>query len=139
MAANVLPIFTLVPNCPGVAISAANTSRDGGGVLVTLFTAATNGSLISKITFTSAQATAASSALRVMRIFVTDTVGANPMLRGEVLLPLIVASNTVIGAAATFTFTDGLVLKSGQIVKVSQSIYGSVADQTHVIAEGGDY
>jgi hypothetical protein len=139
MAANIDPIFTLIPNCPGVAIAAANTARDGSGALVTLFTAGLNGSLLSKITFTSAQATPAASALKVMRIFITDAAGANPMLRGEILLPTVTPSATVIGAAATFTFTDGLVLKSGQIVKVSQSVYGSVADLTHAFAEGGDY
>ena len=139
MPANIYAIFTNVPNCQGTLISAANTARDGSGTLVTLFTAGANGSLLSKITFTSSQLAAAASALKVMRIFVTDTAGANPILRGEVLLPLVTASTTVIGASATFTFTDGLVLKSGQLVRVSQSIYAGVQDQTAAIAEGGDY
>lgn len=139
MAANTVPIFTLVPNCASANIAAANTARDGSGSLVTLFTAGTNGSLLSKITFTSSQTTAAASALRVMRIFITDAAGANPRLRGEILLPVLTASTTVIGATAQFVFTDGIVLKSGQLVKVTQSIYGSAADATDVFAEGGDY
>ena len=139
MPANTAPIFTQFPNCPVVTITAANTARDGSGSLVTLFTAGTNGSLLSKVTFTNSQATAGVSVLKVMRIFVTDTAGANPKLRGEVLLPTLTPSNTVIGATATFTFTDGLVLKSGQIVKVSQSLCATAADNSDVVAEGGDY
>lgn len=139
MPANTAPIFTSIPNCQVSTIAAANTAGDGSGSLVTAFTAGANGSLLSKITFTSAQSTVAASALKVMRIYVTDSSGANPTKRGEILLPALTGSNTVINATATFTFTDGLVLKSGQIIKVSQSIYASAADQTHVISEGGDY
>ena len=139
MPANTTPIFTLVPNCPSATIAAANTSRDGSGALVTLFTAGANGSLISRIVFTNSQATAGISALKVCRIFVTDTAGANPKLRGEILLPALTASNTVIGATATFTFTDNLVIKSGQIVKVSQSLCATALENTDVFAEGGDY
>lgn len=139
MPANTAPIFTLVPNCQVSVIAAANTAGDGSGSLVTAFTAGTNGSLLGKITFIAAQATVGASALKVMRIFVTDASGVTLTKRGEILLPALTGSTTVIGATATFTFTDGLILKSGQIVKVSQSIYASAADQTHVIAEGGDY
>jgi hypothetical protein len=139
MPANTSPIFTLVPNVGFARLAAANTARDGSGTLATVFTATTDGSLLNKITFTSAQAAAAASALRVMRIFITDTSGANPRLRGEILLPAVTASTTVIGATATFTFTDGLILRSGQLVQVSQSVYAGVQDQTDCIAEGGNY
>jgi hypothetical protein len=139
MPANTSPIFTLVPNVGFARLAAANTARDGSGTITTIFTAGTDGSLLNKITFTSAQASAAASALKVMRIFITDTSGANPRLRGEILLPAITASATVIGAAATFTFTDGLILRNGQLVQVSQSVYASAADQTDCIAEGGNY
>lgn len=139
MAANTSPIFTLTPNCATATIDSANITRDGSGVLITLFTAGANGSLISRIVFTSSQATAGASVLKVCRIFVTDSAGANPKLRGEILLPGLSPSNTVIGATATFTFTDSLVIKAGQIVKVSQSLRATAADNTDVIAEGGDY
>lgn len=139
MAANKSPIFTLVPNCNSVLIAAANTARDGSGTLVTLFTAGANGSLLSKITFTGSQTTPAASAVRVMRIFITDNAGANPVLRGEIVLSAVTSSNTAIGPTTLFQFTDGLILKSGQIVKVSQSVYVTSADQTAAVAEGGDY
>lgn len=139
MAANTSPIFTLTPNCSSSNIAAANTARDGSGTLVTSFTAGANGSLLSKITFTSSQATAAASSARVMRIFITDNAGANPRLRSEVVLPAVTASAAGIGATVQVVFTDGIVLRTGQIVKTSQSVYAGVADNTDVFAEGGDY
>jgi len=139
MPANTAPIFTLVPNTPTATIAAANTARDGSGSLVDLFTSGVNGSRIDFITFTSAQATPAASAARVQRVFLTDTSGLNPRLISEVAMSAVTASNTAIGATSTITFTNGLILKSGQLIKVSQSVYGSAADQTHVVARGGDY
>ena len=139
MAANTSPIFTLIPEATTANIAAANTARDGSGTLVSLFTAGTNGSRIDFITFTSAQATPAASALRVCRVFLTNTSGANPRLISEVALAAVTASNTAIGATATITFTNGLVIASGQQIRVTQSVYGSAADATDVIARGGDY
>lgn len=139
MAANTSPIFTAIPNCQVSFITAANTARDGSGALVTAFTAGTNGSLLSTITFTNDAAAVGVSVLKVVRVFVTDTSGANPTLLSEALLPLITSSNTVIGATVTVTYTNGLVIKSGQIVKVSQSLCATSADNSAVVAQGGDY
>ena len=139
MAANTAPIFVLTPNLASANLAAANTARDGSGTLVPLFTATTNGSRVDYIVFTSAQATPAASALKVCRVFVTDASNLNPRLRAEVLLPTLTPSNTVIGATATITFTNGLVLASGQQIKVTQSIYASAADATDVFAHGGNY
>lgn len=139
MAANQNPIFTLVPNAAVSTISSANTARDGSGSLVTAFTAGANGSRVDFITFTSSQATPAASAARVQRVFLTDTGGANPTLIQEVVLAAVTASATAIGATSTITFTNGLVINTGQIIKVSQSIYGSAADGTAVLVRGGNY
>jgi hypothetical protein len=139
MAANITPIFTLTPEAVTANIAAANTARDGSGTLVSLFTAGTNGSRIDFITFTSSQATAAASALRICRVFLTNTSGTNPRLISEVSLAAVTASNTAIGATSTITFTNGLVLASGQQIKVTQSVYGSAADATDVLLRGGDY
>jgi hypothetical protein len=43
------------------------------------------------------------------------------------------------GPTATYTFTDGLVIMTGQIVKVSQSLCANTLENTDVFAEGGDY
>jgi len=139
MPANTLPIFTLTPNATTCTIAAANTARDGSGSLVTAFTAGSNGSRVDFITFTSSQTTAAASSARVQRVYLTDTAGLNPRLISEVAMSAVTASSTVIGAVQTITFTNGLVIASGQIIKVSQSVYASAADNTDVIVRGGDY
>jgi hypothetical protein len=131
--------FVATPKATVSQIAAANTARDGSGTLVTAFTAGSNGSRIDFIKFTSSQATAAASALRVCRVYLTDTSGANPTLIEEVLLPAVTASNTVIGSTVTITFSNGLCIASGQQIRVSQSIYGSAADGTSVLVRGGDF
>tara|TARA_R110000868_G_scaffold168322_1_gene403021 strand:+ start:278 stop:697 length:420 start_codon:yes stop_codon:yes gene_type:complete len=139
MAANTAPIFTLTPNCPVVTVAAANTARDGSGTLVTLFTAGADGSRIESITFTSAQATAAVNSAMVGRVFLTDNTGANPRLISEVAISAITASNSVIGSTSTISYSNGLIIPTGCILKVSQSLYASAADQMHVTARGGNY
>lgn len=139
MPANTTPIFTLTPNCPVVEIAAANAARDGSGTLVTLFTAGVNGSRIESITFTSAQATAALNSAMVGRVFLTDTAGANPRLINEIVITAVTASNTVVGANNTILFSNGLIIPSGCILKVAQSVYVGVQDKVHVIAKGGNY
>lgn len=139
MPANTDPIFTLVPNCPVSFITAANTARDGSGTLVTAFTAGANGALVSQVTFTNDAASVGASALKVMRLFVTDASGANPALFQEVAMTAATSSNTVVGATCSITFVNGLVLKSGQLLKVSQSLHATSADDTAVVIQGGDY
>ena len=137
MAVN--PNFTLNPRATGSRIAAANTARDGSGTLVTSFTAGASGSRLDFITFTSAQLTPAASSLRIMRVFLTDTSGLNPRLISEVSLPAVTASNTAIGATATITFTNGLVIAAGQLIQTTQSVYAGVQDQTDVLSRGGDF
>lgn len=155
MAANTTPIFILSPIVATATIAAANTARDGSGSLVDLFTAPTDGGKINTIKFQSAQATAAASSGMVVRVFVTDTAGANPRLLVESVLTSATASNTVIGAFTSIDFVNGvtvngttvtnnnfyggIALDTGQIVKVSQSVYAGVQDQNHVSAIGGYY
>jgi len=139
MPANTSPIFTLTPKASLANIAAANTARDGSGTLVTLFTAGTNGSRVDFITFTSSQATPAASAARVMRVYLTNESGLLPELISEIVLPAVTASATAIGATATITFTNGLIINAGQIIRVSQSVYGSAADATDVLLRGGNF
>lgn len=139
MAANQVPIFVLTPNCIPVVMTVANIAADGSGTLYTALTAGTNGSRVNSITFTSSQVTVGASVLKVCRIYVTDAAGANPTLIGEIPLPLTTRSNTVIGATATFTWANGLLLKSGQLLKTSHTLNATAADNTSVLANGGDY
>jgi hypothetical protein len=137
MAVN--PQFAATPKATTSRIAAANTARDGSGTLVTSFTAGASGSRLDFITFASSQATAGASALRICRVFLTDTSGLNPRIISEVSLPAVTASNTAVGATVTITFTNGLVIGAGQIVQTTQSVYGGVADNTDVLARGGDF
>tara|TARA_R110000868_G_scaffold178984_1_gene418915 strand:- start:182 stop:601 length:420 start_codon:yes stop_codon:yes gene_type:complete len=139
MAANTVPIFTLTPNTVTASISAANTASDGSGSLVTLFTAGANGSRVDSITFQNAQIALAASSAMVCRVFVTDTSGANPRLISEVAQAAATRSASVIGATTTITYGNGLLLASGQLLKVIQSVYAGVQDLQHAIARGGDY
>ena len=139
MAANTTPIFVLTPKFSTAASAAANTASDGSGALVTLFTAGANGSLISSIKVNNAQISAALSSAMGVRIFITDTAGANPRLHSEAALPAATRSLTAVGATATINFLGGLQIAAGQIVKVCQSAYAGVQDLTHFSAQGGDY
>lgn len=139
MPANTAPIFIAVPQVGFARITAANTARDGSGTLNDAFLAAANGSIVTRITFTSAQATAGAAAAKVFRVFITDTTGANPRLYREVAASAVTASNTAIGQAVQLVIQDALILKSGQKIQVCQSVYASAADQTDVVVEGGDY
>lgn len=139
MPANTNPIFTLTPNVQLVASAAANTASDGSGTLITIFTAGANGSLLESITFRNAQATAALSSAMVGKVFVTDTAGANPRLIDEVAIAAATRSVSVVGASSVINFLNGLPLASGQLVKVTTSVYAGAQDLVHVTAKGGDY
>lgn len=139
MAANTNPIFTKQGNFTPARIAAANTAADGSGTLVTLVTAATDGTRVDGVRFRNSQASAAASTAMVHRIFLTDTGGANPRLVGEVLTAAATRSNTVIGATSIFTFDQPVIMKSGQIMSVCQSAYAGVQDQFDAIAYAGDF
>ena len=138
MAANTSPIFVLTPNIGQARTTEANTASDGSGNLLTLFTAATNGSRVDNITIRNSQTTAAASAALVVRVFLTDTGGANPKLLEEVAVPAATRSTTAIGTAASITFPGGLFLKSGQILKACASVFAA-ASQVDITAKGYDY
>jgi hypothetical protein len=139
MSLNTTPIFVGTPRTETAELTAANTARDGSGTLATLFTAGTSGSRVDFVTFNSAQATPAASSAMVGRVFVTNTSGLNPVLLSEIALPTITASNTVIGQTQTIFYSNGLLLDSGQQLRVAISVYAGVQDKFQVIARGGDY
>lgn len=139
MAANTSPIFTLTGNMIPVSIAAANTASDGSGSLVTLVTAGTNGTRVDGVTFRNGQATAAASSAMVVRVFLSDAAGANFKCIGEAALPAATRSTTVIGTTVTITFSQPIIMKSGQIMSVAQSVYAGAQDLNSVIAYGGDF
>lgn len=139
MPANTAPIFTLTPKVTSARVSVANTASDGSGTLGTLFTAGANGSRIERLRYANSQATAAASSNMVIRWFLTDTGGINPMLLLEIALAAATRSVSAVGASGSYTFSGGLIIASGQILKVCQSVYAGVQDQMDYWAEGADY
>lgn len=133
------PAFVSTPNCLPVAVAAANLASDGSGSLVTLLTAGASGSRVDAITWRNAQTTQAASSAMLGKLFLSDAAGANPRLVGEALIPAATRSATILGATITFTFSPALVMKSGQILYTTQSIYASAADAQHVLPFGGDF
>ena len=72
-------------------------------------------------------------------IFVSDVNGANPRMRAEVAIATATASTTAVGATSSIQFPSGWVLKTGQIVYVTQSVYAGAQDQMDVTVDAGDY
>lgn len=139
MAANTNPIFLKQGNFTVGRIAAANTASDGSGALVTIVTSAVDGTRVDGVRFINSQATAAASGAKVLRIFLSDTGGANYRLIGEVAMAAATRSTTVIGATAIYSFDQPIVMKSGQIMAVCMSVYVGAQDQTDACAFAGDY
>jgi len=139
MAPNTSPIFVLTPNNGFARPGAANLTSDGSGTCPTVFTAGAAGSRVEHVYFFNGQATAAASSAMVVRLFLTDTSGANPKLIDEQVMGAATRSVTVVGAAGEFPNAKGLTLLAGALLKVVQSVYASAADQVDFTAVGGDF
>lgn len=139
MAVNTSPIFINAGNFTPCRISAANTASDGSGALVTLVTADADGTRVDGVRFINSQTTAAAAAAKVFRIFLSDSGGANYRIVGEVIASATTRSATVAGQTAIYTFDLPIIMVSGQIMAVCQSVYGSAADQTDAVAFAGNY
>jgi hypothetical protein len=142
MPANTTPIFILSGNMVPTSTNrlvAANTASDGSGTLYTLTTGTTNGTRVDAVRFRNSQATAAASSAMVHRVFLTDASGTNPTLVGEVATATATRSVSAIGATSIITFDQPLILKSGQLLRVCQSVYAGAQDQFDAIAYASDY
>ena len=139
MAANTNPIFVKQGNFTPARIAAANTASDGSGALVTLVTATVDGTRVDQVRFINSQATAAAAGAKVFRIFLTNTGGTNPRLVGEVAVGTATRSTTAVGQTVNYTFDQPIIMLSGQIMSVIQSVYVGVQDQTDACAYASDY
>ena len=97
MAANTLPIFTLVGDIQwgATVLATANTAKDGTGTVLTVFTAdATNGGYVTKVVFRAAGTCIAT----VARLFINNGspngTAANNILFAELPLPATTLSET---------------------------------------------
>lgn len=141
MAANTSPIFINKGNFTPVVITVANTASDGSGTLYTVVTAGIDGTRVDGVRFRNSQTTAALSTAMVHRIYLTDTSGLNPRLVGEVATAAATRSTSAIGATSIFTFDQPLIMQSGQLLRVSQSIAGGTPNTNDftALAFAGDY
>jgi|688.fasta_scaffold00011_161 hypothetical protein len=139
MAANTVPIMILNGNFIPGRIAAANTASDGSGALVIVVTGGTEGSRVDGIRFTNSSTSASTATAKVFKIFLSDTSGANFKIIGEVIAAAVTRSNTVAGQTAIYTFDQAIIMQSGQIISVCQSVYTTAADQTDAIAFAGNY
>lgn len=139
MPANTSPIFIKQGNFTPARLVLANTASDGSGTIYTVVTAAIDGTRVDGVRFRNSQATAAASSAMVHRIYLSDTGGANYRLIGEVATATATRSVSAVGATSVFTFDQPIIMKSGQIMAVSQSVYAGVQDQFDAVAFAGDY
>ena len=122
-----------------VRITAANTASDGSGTLFSLLSGGTNGSRIDAVRFRDAGPGLTASSAMVHRIFLSDTTGANFRLVGEVATSAATRSASAVGAASIFNFDQPLIIKSGQVLSVCQSVYAGTQDQMDALVYAGDY
>lgn len=139
MPANTSPIFLLTGNFLPVRLTTANTASDGSGTLYTVVTAGANGSRVDGVRFINSQATAAASSVKVFKIFLSDAGGANPMLIGEVTGGAATRSVSAIGSTSIYSFDQPIIMQSGQIMTVTQTVYAGAQDQVDALAFAGNY
>lgn len=128
MAVVATPIFVQVPRRSSVAISTANTNRDGSGTVATVFTAdATDGSLLNRIDIVAVGTTTAG----VVRLFVHT--GSTYILWKEILVGAVTPSTSI--AVFSRRIDCALPLAGGDSLRASTHN----AESFHVTAWGGDF
>ena len=133
MAANISPIFALIPETKRVAITGTTTDKTGATTanMVDLVTGATDGTKVTWIKFKHV----GNSTAGLYLIWITDTAGANPRLYVELPIAAVTSSGTVATNENTL-FTPDLQLKSGQKIVVGAT---TATTNIHVTASIGDF
>ncbi|UFZ05446.1 hypothetical protein LQG66_03780 [Bradyrhizobium ontarionense] len=122
------PVFVGVPKTWQAALSAANTNRDGTGLLVTLVSAGASGSRVDSLAIIASGITTAGA----IRFFLND--GTNKYLRKERLVSAITPSTAISVFEDEVNFSNGLVLPSGWSLMAATHN----AEAFKVFAQGGD-
>lgn len=115
MAANTTAIFPLTPLATPVAISTANTARDGTGTIGTVLTPGADGSRVDGVRI---QATGTTTA-GVVRLFVRASAGGTWYLLAEILVTAVTPSTTVQAWSYDWIPQVPLVLASGNLLGAS--------------------
>jgi len=148
MAGNSYPIYSRIGKVSAVAVTAANTSSQGGGTIGTdiflAFTAdATNGSYDREIRCTPTATTPTTTTATVARVFVSSqasgaTTNANTHLLAEFTLPAISADNAT-GAVPTYSIPLNIALGASQTILVTNHAAPAANTQWKFAVVGGDY
>ncbi len=131
MAVTATPIFVQTPRHVCVAISTANTNRDGSGTIGTIFTAGSNGSLVDHIDIVATGTTT----VGVVRLYIHN--GSAAFLWREFLVSAHPPSTSVMTWTRIVDCTppeNGLYLPSGWSLRAST--HNAETFNVHVI--GGD-
>ncbi len=128
---NTTPVFIRTPKIGAVAISTANTNKDGTGTIGTVFTAGTDGSRIHRIVIEAITTTTAG----MVRLYIYT--GSVYFMWKEISVTAATPSATV----QAFISTTELFYEDALILPTSYSLRASThnAETFNVIAEGGDY
>lgn len=132
---NFQPLAVITPQTASIVVALLQALRDGTGA-TTLFTspATGSGSVIGRIKVTHQGAIGAASTAMVCRLYLTS--GGVTTMIDEIALPSATPTAAgVLGASAYFTRTN-IVLKAGDVLKVSQSVSESVG---YSADQAGDY
>lgn len=129
MPANTKPIFTLTPVCDCVAISTANTGRDGTGTIGTVSSAGANGTRYDAIEIKATVSTTAGC----VRLWIHT--GAAYFLLEEINIPVITVAAAQPAYATTYYLPGGLVLPTGYSIRASTE----KAENFNIIARGGHF
>jgi len=137
--ANTSPIFTNKGNFFPVRLTYNNPASDGSGTVSTLVTAGVDGTRVDGVRFRNSQVVAAASSAMVHRIYISGTAGTNYRLIGEVATATATRNTTTVGATSLFTFDQPIIMLSGQLLGVNQSVYAGAQDQFDAVAYASDY
>jgi len=142
MPANTSPIFVLTPDVATARITTATTQSDGSGTQFPLVSGGVNGTRVDAVRFRNSQTTLAASTAMVHRIFYAPTAvtgAATSRLVGEVATATATRAAGTIGATSIYVFDQPLIMTSGSVLHVCQSVYGGAQDQFDAQAFAGDY
>ncbi len=150
MAANINPIYSLVPHVSGVAPSAANTNSDGTGTVATnifvAFSAGANGSWISKIRWTPVATVASTATTNTMgRAFYSTvnsgatTPGTNTFQLSEVSLASQTVDQATNNPANYIEIPLNIAIPSGGYILVTNHAAPATSSAWQCTVFGGDY
>ena len=136
MAANDKPIFPLVPRVSWAAITAANTTTNGTGTVVTVFTAGAEGARVDSIVCKALGTNVATVLRLLLNNGSANTTAANNTLIAEVALPATDASNVNV-------ISGEIVLQINRSIDADFRVYAvlgtAVASGWQLTAFGGNY